>query len=237
MNQAVIQPATETRIQAILTDIEGTTSSLSFVKDVLFPYARERIAAFVRAHAEDAAVRASLAAVATQHGSTLTDEEAVQLLIQWIDEDRKYTPLKELQGLIWESGFRNGDFVSHMYDDAVENLTKWHGTGLRLYVYSSGSVHAQKLLFGHTPCGDLTPLFSGYYDTNFGAKRETDSYRRIAEDIGMPPASILFLSDIGEELDAAQAAGMATAWLVRDAALEPGARHRQVRDFSSITLP
>ena len=225
----------EARIQAVLTDIEGTTSSLSFVKDVLFPYARERMADFVQTHAKDPVVRSALGAVGIQAGRKLTDKEAVDQLIQWIDEDRKYTPLKELQGLIWESGFRRGDFVSHMYSDAVECLRKWREKGLRLYVYSSGSVHAQKLLFGHTSYGDLTPLFSGYYDTHFGAKRETHSYRRIAQDIGTPPAAILFLSDIGEELDAAKAAGMTTAWLVRDNALQAGAQHQQVRDFSSIT--
>jgi enolase-phosphatase E1 len=237
VNQAVNHAVAEARIQAVLTDIEGTTSSLSFVHEVLFPYARERMAGFVRAHASDKAVRATLDAVGIQAGRTLSDDETVEQLIQWIDEDRKYTPLKELQGLIWEDGYRRGDFVSHVYEDAVEGLRKWHAMGLRLYVYSSGSVHAQKLLFGHTLYGNLTPLFSGYFDTNFGAKRETDSYRRIALDIGMPPAFILFLSDIGEELDAAQAAGMGTVWLVREAFLETGARHRQVRDFSSITAP
>lgn len=224
-------------IHAILTDIEGTTSSLSFVKDVLFPYARERMAGFVRTHAREPEVRASLDAVAVEAGRSLSDEEAVEELILWIDEDRKITPLKVLQGLIWEKGFNSGDFVSHMYDDAVEGLRRWHGMGIALYVYSSGSVHAQKLLFGHTTKGDLTPLFSGYFDTQVGAKQEAHSYLHIAQEIGMAPESILFLSDIGAELDAAREAGMRTTWLVREGALDSGARHPQVRDFSTITAP
>ena len=224
-------------IHVILTDIEGTTSSLSFVKDVLFPYARERMADFVRTHAREPEVRATLEAVSTEVGRSLTDEESVDQLIRWIDQDRKITPLKTLQGLIWDEGFASGHFVSHIYDDAVDGLRKWHDMGLRLYVYSSGSVHAQKLLFGHTTHGDLTPLFSGYFDTRVGAKQEADSYRHIAQAIGVAPESILFLSDIGAELDAAEAAGMRTLWLMREGALDAGARHLQVRDFSAITAP
>ena len=232
-----MQPSTgPMAIQAVLTDIEGTTSSLSFVKDVLFPYARERMADFVRLHGRETPVRTALDAVSIHAGTELSDEAAVDLLVQWIDEDRKITPLKDIQGLIWEEGFRRGDFVSHMYDDAVDALRRWHDQGLRLYVYSSGSVHAQKLLFGHTAHGDLTPLFTGYFDTNFGAKREADSYRRIAAKIGLPSHAILFLSDIGEELDAAKTAGMPTAWLVRDSAPDAGARHHQVKDFSALKL-
>ena len=223
-------------IQAVLTDIEGTTSSLSFVKDVLFPYARSRMAGFVQVHGREPPVRAALDAVAIHAGAELSDEAAVGLLVQWIDQDRKITPLKDLQGLIWDEGFRRGDFVSHMYEDAVEALRLWHSRDIPLYVYSSGSVHAQKLLFGHTRHGDLTPLFSGYFDTNFGAKREADSYRRIAQIFGVPPGAILFLSYIGEEQDAAKAAGLSTAWLVRDGALDAHARHRQVCDFTPLTL-
>jgi enolase-phosphatase E1 len=221
-------------IRAILTDIEGTTSSLSFVKDVLFPYARERLPAFVRAHAGEPAVRKLLQQVSAEAGKTLSDEEAVTQMREWIAQDRKVTPLKALQGLVWEAGYQNGDYQGHMYDDAAEYLRKWHGEGLKLYVYSSGSVYAQKLLFGHTTHGDLTPLFSGYFDTNVGHKQEANSYRSIAAEIGLPANEILFLSDIESELDAAAEAGMATCWLVRDGELDRKATHRQVQTFIDV---
>lgn len=222
--------------KAILTDIEGTTSSLSFVKDVLFPYARERMAEFVRQHAQDAAVRKELEEVRRLSGKNLSDLEAIEQLIRWIDEDKKITPLKSLQGMIWEDGYKKGDFKGHMYEDAVRHLKRWQQAGIRLYVFSSGSVQAQKLLFAHTEYGDLTPLFSGYFDTTIGSKREAGSYHKIAAAIGAQPGDILFLSDIREELDAARAAGMQVAWLVRDGATDPGATHRQVRNFDEIRL-
>ena len=222
--------------KAILTDIEGTTSSLSFVKDVLFPYARERVAEFVRAHAQEASVRRELEEVRRLSGKNLSDLEVIEQLIRWIDEDKKITPLKNLQGMIWEDGYKKGDFRGHMYEDAVRHLKQWKQAGLRLYVFSSGSVRAQKLLFAHTEYGDLTPLFSGYFDTTTGNKRETESYRKIAAAIGAPPGDILFLSDIREELDAARAAGMQVAWLVRDGALDPEPGQRQARNFDEIAL-
>jgi enolase-phosphatase E1 len=224
-------------IRAIVTDIEGTTSSLSFVKEVLFPYARQRIGAFVREQAAQPAVRAQLAAVSAAVGRTLTDDAAVDQLVRWIDEDQKITPLKALQGMIWEAGYRNGDFQGHVYDDAVRHLREWKDRGLALYVFSSGSVHAQKLLFGYSAFGDLTPLFSGYFDTTIGAKREPDAYRHIARSIGLPAGEILFLSDIREELDAAQAVGLHTCWLVRDGALPDNPPHPVARDFAEIALP
>jgi enolase-phosphatase E1 len=223
-------------IRAIVTDIEGTTSSLSFVKDVLFPYARERMASFVREHGDEPQVRELLQQVSAEAGRKLGDDEAVAQLQHWIDEDRKVTPLKALQGLVWEAGYRNGDYQGHIYDDAAEYLRRWHEQGIQLYVYSSGSVYAQKLLFGHTAHGDLTPLFSGYFDTQVGHKQETGSYQRIAGDIGLPPAEILFLSDIKAELDAAAAAGMRTCWLVRDGQLKAGAAHPQVSSFEQIVV-
>ena len=224
-------------IRAIVTDIEGTTSSLSFVKDVLFPYARQRIGAFVREQAAQPAVRAQLAAVSAAVGHPLTDDAAVAQLVRWIDEDQKITPLKALQGMIWEAGYRNGDFQGHVYEDAVRHLREWKDQGIALYVFSSGSVHAQKLLFGYSAFGDLTPLFSGYFDTTIGAKRETGAYRHIAQNLGIPAGEILFLSDIREELDAAQAAGLHTCWLVRDGALPANPPHPVVRNFSEIALP
>jgi len=223
-------------IRAIVTDIEGTTSSLSFVKDVLFPYAREHLPGFITAHGQEPEVRKLLDDVSAAAGQSLDDRQAVEQLLAWIDEDRKVTPLKTLQGLIWEEGYRQGDYQGHVYDDAAKALRSWHEQGVRLYVYSSGSVHAQKLLFGHTSHGDLTPLLSGYFDTHVGAKQDAGSYRSIATEIGLAPGEILFLSDIEAELDAAREAGLTTCWLVRDGALKADSAHRQVQSFDQITL-
>lgn len=223
-------------IQAIITDIEGTTSSLSFVKDVLFPYARAHLPDFVKQHQTDTEVAALLAEARRLVGADLDDTALIAQFIDWIDRDQKITPLKSLQGLIWEAGYQKGDFTGHIYEDAVRQLNAWKQQGYALYVYSSGSVHAQKLLFGHTAYGDLTPLFSGYFDTHIGGKREHASYHAIAQHIGLPAAEILFLSDIKEELDAAEAAGFHTYWLVREQPLDPQTTHRQVADFNAIQL-
>ena len=186
---------------AILTDIEGTTSSIAFVAETLFPYARARLPGFVAAHPEEVApILAEVAA--TEPG------DPVATLIRWIDEDRKATPLKALQGMIWADGYHARAFTGHIYPDAVAALRRWHEAGTLLYVFSSGSVAAQKLLFGHSDAGDLTPLFSGYFDTVTGPKREPESYRAIADAIGLPAADILFLSDTAQEVAAARAAGM-----------------------------
>jgi enolase-phosphatase E1 len=195
--------------RAILTDIEGTTSSIAFVAETLFPYARERLPAFVAAHPEATApILAEVAA--TEPG------DPVATLTRWIDEDRKATPLKTLQGMIWEDGYRDGAFTGHIYADAVAALRRWHAAGVALYVFSSGSVAAQKLLFGHSDAGDLTSLFSGYFDTTTGPKREAASYTAIAEAIGFEPGDILFLSDTPQEIAAARAAGMQALLIDRD---------------------
>lgn len=224
-------------IRAIVTDIEGTTSSLSFVKEVLFPYARERLPAFMHDHAGDAAVQAQVRSVREVAGKPLTESEVIAQLQHWIDADRKITPLKALQGMVWEAGYRQGDFQGHVYDDAVQVLRAWKQRGLALYIFSSGSVQAQKLLFMHTAFGDLTPLFSGYFDTRIGSKRETEAYQAIARHIGLPAEEILFLSDIREELDAARRTGMHTAWLVRDGELPVDSPHAVARSFAQIVLP
>lgn len=221
--------------RAVLTDIEGTTSSISFVKEVLFPYARQRMAEFVDTQQDDPAVRQALDDVDNAVGRLLTPDEAVARLVAWIDADRKLTPLKTLQGLIWEEGYQQGDFHGHVYADAVEQLRRWHAAGIGLYVYSSGSVYAQKLLFGHTEYGDLTPLFSGYFDTRVGAKTEAASYRDIQRRIGLPAGEILFLSDIAAELDAARSVGMQTTQLVRDATVTRS-DHPVARDFGGIEV-
>jgi enolase-phosphatase E1 len=204
-------------VRAIVTDIEGTTSSLSFVHEVLFPYARRALPAFVRARQDAPAVRAVLDAAAEEAGVPRTDTEAIiAALCAWIDADRKVTALKDLQGMIWEAGYRDGAFRGHVHDDAVAALRAWHAAGITLHVYSSGSVQAQRLLFGHAEQGDLTPLFSGYFDTTTGPKREAASYAAIARALALPPETILFLSDVPEELDAARAAGLRTVWVIRE---------------------
>jgi enolase-phosphatase E1 len=232
-----------TPARAILTDIEGTTSSISFVKDVLFPYARRALPGFVAAHRDDADVRRWLDAVATEHGSICSDAVIVETLQGWIDQDRKHTALKALQGMIWQAGYRDADFTAHIYPDAAPALRRWHAQGLPLYVYSSGSIPAQRLFFGHSDAGDLTPLFSGWFDTEIGGKREAGSYRRIAGQVGVAANEILFLSDVVEELDAARDAGMQTALIDRPQDYpvprtdEAAHGHPRARSFADLTLP
>ncbi|MFS8063494.1 MAG: acireductone synthase [Luteimonas sp.] len=226
----------------ILTDIEGTTSSIAFVKDVLFPYARRELPRFVRQHGDDPEVRHWLDAVAAENGGICSDDVIVETLQGWIDQDRKHTALKALQGMLWREGYERGDYRGHVYSDAAEALHNWHAEGHRLAVFSSGSVAAQKLLFGHSEAGDLGPLFSAFFDTEIGHKRDADSYRLIADALDRGPGDIVFLSDVVEELDAAREAGMQTILLdrhedypqPRDADACNG--HRRVEAFDRITL-
>ena len=224
-------------IKAIVTDIEGTTSSIDFVHQVLFPYAHAHLADFVRTNLDNSEVREQLAAVERELGEAhLSLDEALAHLAEWMDEDRKVTPLKMLQGLVWEQGYRQGDFTGHVYQDAVDGLRRWHEQGVRLYVYSSGSVQAQKLLFAHSDAGDLTALFSGYFDTTIGAKREVAAYRLIIEALELAAHEIVFLSDIPAELMAAKAAGMQAIGLARHA--QPmsmdAAAFEWCRDFADV---
>ena len=221
-------------IKAIVTDIEGTTTSISFVHETLFPYAKARLRDFVRAHARRPEVAAHLHAVAAEEGRQLTLEDAADVLERWIAEDRKATPLKALQGMVWAEGYAAGELKGHVYADTPVWLKAWHAQGLKLYVYSSGSVEAQQLIFGHTDYGDLTPLFSGYFDTRIGAKREVDSYLNILDSIGLAGEEVLFLSDIGEELDAAREAGLRTAQLLRDDRAKAFPQHPGAKDFSGV---
>ncbi|MCD8563369.1 MAG: acireductone synthase [Alphaproteobacteria bacterium] len=224
-----------TDIKAIVTDIEGTTSSISFVHDVLFPYARQRLADYIHTHeAETAAILNDVRAL--ENAASLSTDEVIAVLTGWIDEDRKATPLKALQGLIWEEGFKSGAFKGHIYDDAADMLQHWHDQGLKLYIYSSGSIAAQKLLYGYSERGDLTPLLSGYFDTTTGPKREAESYGQIAASLGTPPEQILFLSDITAELDAAQAAGFQTVLLDRENAHPESVPYNKVSDFNDIHI-
>ena len=179
--------------RTILTDIEGTTSSLSFVHDTLFPYARARLPGWVAKHGGD-----------------------LDHLLALMDADAKDTELKDIQGRIWAEGYAAGELTGHVYPDAAQALRRWHGEGLTLAVFSSGSVAAQKLIFGHSDQGDLTPLFSGWFDTTTGPKRESMSYVLIADALGIAPAEVLFLSDVAAETDAAKAAGMRALLIDRE---------------------
>jgi len=220
-------------IKAILTDIEGTTSAVSFVFDVLFPYAAKHLPDFVRQQAERADVAEQLAAV--RRDSQEPDasvERVIEILLGWIAEDRKATPLKALQGMVWEQGYQAGQLKGHVYPDAVEALKRWHQEGFQLFVYSSGSIQAQKLIFGCSEAGDLTPLFSGYFDTTSGPKREAQSYVNIAQALKIEASQVLFLSDIVEELDAARTAGMVTCGLAREGGELAG--HVTVDSFARI---
>lgn len=221
-------------IKAIVTDIEGTTSSLSFVKDVLFPYAYKKLPDFVRENEDDVAVILQEVR-GIENNPDLTREEVIGVLLRWIEEDRKITPLKTLQGVIWQAGYEAGELEGHIYADALEGLKHWKAEGFQLYIYSSGSVAAQKLLFAHTAAGDLTPLFSGYFDTHIGSKLEEDSYTRIAREIGLSSGEILFLSDNMGEIEAAAKAGMQVIVLDRDHVLGDTAQGFRVTDtFDAI---
>jgi enolase-phosphatase E1 len=233
-----MKTAHATGVRAVLTDIEGTTSSIAFVKEVLFPYARERLPHFVEAHRDDPDVRRWLDAAAREAGiEDQLSRRTTDTLVRWIDEDRKATPLKALQGMIWKAGYEARDYRAHLYPEVPAQLRAWKARGLKLYVYSSGSVAAQELFFGHTEAGDLTALFDGWFDTETGGKRERGSYLRISETIGLPPPAIAFLSDVGAELDAARDTGIQTILVCRPPGRCPGnATHPCVADFDAITL-
>lgn len=220
--------------QAVVTDIEGTTTPLAFVKDVLFPYSRKRLPNFVAQHHEDPAVSEQLRQVRQIAGEELPLEKIGDLLKDWIDQDRKIAPLKSLQAMVWRIGFQSGEIKGQVYPDAVNTLKKWRRAGVPLYVYSSGSVQAQKLLFRHSEHGDISHLFSGHFDLAFGGKMDIESYVKIGRAIKMPPEDVLFLSDVLSELDAARSAGMQTVWVVREGPLPTESEHRLVRSFSAM---
>lgn len=180
-------------IRAIVTDIEGTTSDIRFVHNVLFPYARERLAGFVTAQQHAEPVKTILDNLRRETDApAASTADLITTLFAFMDEDRKSTALKALQGIIWRDGYLNGDFTGHLYPDVLPALEQWKAQGIDLYVYSSGSVAAQKLLFGYSDEGDITHLFTGYFDTPVGAKREVQSYRNIAEHWAMPLAPSCF---------------------------------------------
>ncbi len=205
--------------QYILTDIEGTTSSISFVAEELFPYFRNNINSLLELKENPIVKEAfeqTVQLAKTEDGETLsTDNEIIEKLYRWSVEDRKITPLKTLQGILWEKGYQDGTLKGHVYPEVAACLKKWKEDGINLGVFSSGSVPAQKLIFGYSVSGDLTPYFSNYFDTNTGGKRDAETYATIAGILNLNPAEILFLSDIVEELQAADSKGFQTLQLVR----------------------
>jgi enolase-phosphatase E1 len=226
--------------RAVVVDIEGTTSTISFVRDVLFPYAHEHLDAYVTAHRKEPVVAQAMVDAAREAGEEPDVDDATVLahLHRWIDEDRKVTPLKTLQGLIWAEGYAKTGLRGHVYPDAAAGLRRWRATGIRLYVYSSGSIDAQKVLFKNSNGGDLSWLLSGYFDTTIGPKRAVASYRAIAKSIGLPSREIVFLSDVDAELDAAREAGFQTLRLLRAADTPPGATttHASATSFDEIDV-
>lgn len=220
-------------VDCVVMDIEGTTSAIEFVTQTLYPYARARMPDFIRRHRREPEVAAIMDQVREVAG-VWNDEAVITCLCEWMESDRKITPLKTLQGLIWEEGFRDGELVSHLYPDVLPALRAWHARGIRLYIYSSGSVLAQRLIYANTVAGDLSPLLSGYFDTHVGHKRDPESYRRIADAIGAAPSRVLFLSDVREELDAARRAGWQTVWLVRNGTPALSAAHRRATRFDQV---
>ena len=222
-------------IQWILTDIEGTTTEVSFVYDILFPYFRAHMDQWktVDSAPMNDVLEQTRLLVLEEQSINLTSKEALfEQLRQWSIEDRKVTPLKTFQGMVWEQGFKSGAIKGHMYPDVKPALQRWLDGGLKLAIFSSGSIAAQKQLFGFSTEGDLTPYFSAYYDTTTGMKRDEQTYQLIVQQLNSPANSVLFLSDIHQELEAAHAAGLRTLQLVR-----PGTQANWswcVADFSEI---
>ena len=219
------------QITALLLDIEGTTTPIDFVYEVLFPYARSHVRAYLADHLSTEELRADIAGLAEANAEDArsglnpplierSDEhfsiDGIVAYIHWLmDRDRKTTALKSIQGRIWSNGYDSGDLHSQVFEDVPRAFARWRQQGKAIGIYSSGSVLAQKVLFAHTESGDLTPFISGFFDTNIGAKTEIDSYKRIASELKLPPREILFVSDVTAELDAAAAAGFETLLCVR----------------------
>lgn len=226
-------------IKYILTDIEGTTTDILFVHKVLFPYSYQKLPDFVRANADEpevaACVREAQQTIWEEKQLDANLKQVIEMLLEWISTDRKHPALKKLQGMIWREGYETGAFTGHVYPDVVPQLENWRMHGIRIGIYSSGSVEAQRLLFSYTEYGDLNHLFNHNFDTAVGHKREVDSYKNIANKLNLNPEQILFLSDVEVELDAAKEAGMQTIQLVREGT-RAGEHHKTVNDFSEIQI-
>jgi enolase-phosphatase E1 len=232
-------------VTTILLDIEGTTCPVDFVTRELFPFARQRLDGFLRSHGKDPSVASLIAAIDAARladnpdaGPAISGPDAaeavhrarVRFLQELMDQDRKLPALKELQGMIWEEGYGSGTLKAPLFADVAPALRRWHQQHLRLAVYSSGSVQAQQLLYGHSEKGDLRDLFSHWFDTKVGAKSDPASYQAIATTMAVPPGSVLFVSDALAELEAARAAGLRTVFSAR-----PGNPQRESADFEVIT--
>jgi enolase-phosphatase E1 len=239
-------------MRIVLLDIEGTTTPIDFVYQVLFPYARQRVKAFLDAHHTDKDVQADIEQLIEENARDAAQNLAppaiaersharlasVGAYAEWLmDEDRKSTPLKSLQGRIWEAGYQAGELRSQLFDDVAPALARWRAEGRDICIYSSGSQLAQKLLFSHTEAGDLTRFIRDYFDTRTGAKREAASYRRIADALGCRPAELLFISDVVAELDAARDAGVQTRLCIRPGnPPQPPSSHAVIRAFDEGLL-
>lgn len=223
-------------MRCILLDIEGTTTPIAFVHDVLFSYARTHVRKFLESNSDADEVRADVALL-REENAAVVDIESIVTYVEWlIANDRKSTGLKSLQGKIWRQGYLDGSLKSQVFPDVPAAFKRWHEQGLRIAIFSSGSVLAQKLLFAYTEVGDLTGFISDYFDTNVGAKGEAESYRRIAAAMGLEASEILFVSDVVRELEAASEAGMKVLLSIRPGnAEEEGAeQYKAIRSFEKI---
>lgn len=230
-------------VRGILLDIEGTTTPIAFVHDVLFSYARDHVGEFLTANRGHDDLRADVALLREEHAVDVRENrnpppiEPVATYVEWlIGLDRKSTGLKSLQGKIWRQGYTQGSLKSQVFDDVAPALERWHARGLNISIFSSGSVLAQKLLFAHTEAGDLTQFIDNYFDTNVGKKGDAQSYRSIAEELGLTVEQILFVSDVIEELHAANEAGMKVLLSLRpgNASQDNVTGYSQIHSFDSI---
>ncbi|HYF48834.1 MAG TPA: acireductone synthase [Planctomycetota bacterium] len=238
------------RARGVLLDIEGTTSSIRYVYDVLVPFARKNLRNFLQRRWSDPAVQRACETIARDAGAasfkawtTGLDEVAQREKVateveRLMDADVKATGLKELQGLIWDEGYSAGKLTSHVYPDVAPALKRWAGQGRDIRIYSSGSVAAQKVFFKNTDVGDLTVYLRGHYDTTTGPKRDPASYANIVADMNMPAQQILFASDVVAELDAAKTAGLQTVLVIRpgNAPQPPGHKHDAIETFDALEL-
>lgn len=236
--------------KVILLDIEGTTASVDFVHDVMFPFVTRNLPSFLDATWNTADTRAACERIAQDAGQesltaweNVTGKEGRTLVEEQIAElmrgDVKATGLKAMQGLVWQAGFDSGELVAPIYEDVLPELERWKSRGIDIRIYSSGSIAAQKLFFGHTQHGDVLSHFSGHYDTTIGGKKDSLSYQKIAADIGVAPAEILFVSDLEGELEAAQAAGVRVAAAIRpgNKPLSDSASFPRISSFAEIQIP
>jgi enolase-phosphatase E1 len=241
-------PKSDAQARAILLDIEGVTTPVDFVYQTLFPFARRHVKEFLAAHSANDAVKADIARLREEHAAEASDQppawrddsleaqlESTVSYVHWLmDRDRKSTGLKSLQGKVWEAGYRSGELRGEVYEDVPQALARWKEQQKIIAIFSSGSVLAQQLLFAHSTAGDLTGFIQAYFDTTTGAKREAESYRRIAASLQSQPSEVLFISDVVAELDAAWLAGMQTALCVRAEPSPPPGAHPVIRTFDEV---